>query len=132
MISVIEMANLYDARGSFWSLRPHNTSKLPTQSALGQICMEKWPVPSLAELFLGLQKGPRRSDFFKGFVCYQCNPFLKMSINRRTRGRGEKIQKLELRGPILPIFGCLGPPSKNQSAITPSLLGIRGYVIFEQ
>jgi len=39
MASVIEMIDFYDARGSFWSLRPQNMIKYVTQSALGQICM---------------------------------------------------------------------------------------------
>ena len=47
MVSIIEMTGFYDARGSFWSRRPQNTIKLPTQSALGQI---------LVELFLRLKK----------------------------------------------------------------------------
>ena len=34
VVSVIEMTNFYDPRGSFWSLRLQNTFKLQTQSAL--------------------------------------------------------------------------------------------------
>ena len=49
MVSVIEMTNFYDARGLFLSLRPQNMIKCVAQNALGQICMGKWPVRSLAE-----------------------------------------------------------------------------------
>ena len=47
--SVIEMANFYDARGLFWSLRPQNMIKCVTQSAEKSICIGKWAVPSWAE-----------------------------------------------------------------------------------
>ena len=50
-VSVIEMTHLYGARESFHPLRTKNTIKLPTQSALSQICMGKWPVPSGAIYF---------------------------------------------------------------------------------
>ena len=43
------MTFLYDAWYSVVFLRPKNEVKLLTQSALGHICMGKWPVPSLAE-----------------------------------------------------------------------------------
>ena len=62
-VSVIEMILLYDARYSFVLLRPKNEVKLSTQSADKWICMGKWPLPCRAILFLGLQKGPRHSDF---------------------------------------------------------------------
>ena len=88
MVSVLEMTNFFGARGSFWSLRPQNTIKLATQSALGEICMGKWPVPSLAELFLRLQKGPRRSDFSEA-------PFTTNAIPEKmsTNGRGSEGRK---------------------------------------
>ena len=57
------MIFLYDARYSIVLLRPKNKLKLSTQSADKLICMGKWPVPTGGVLFLGLQKGPRRSDF---------------------------------------------------------------------
>ena len=82
------MAFLYDARYSVVLLRPKNEVKLLTQSALGQICMRKWPVPSLAELFLRLQKGPRRSDFSEA-------PFTTNAIPEKmsTNGRGSEGRK---------------------------------------
>ena len=60
------MTSLYDAGYSVVLLRPKNEVKPLTQSAEKSICMGKWPVPSLAELFLRLQKGRRRSDFSGG------------------------------------------------------------------
>ena len=75
MVSVIEMTNFYDARGLFWSLRPQNTIKLPTQSALGQICIGEWPVPSLhSGIVFQASERPKTFRFFRGSVCYQCDP----------------------------------------------------------
>ena len=48
LVSVIDMTNMYGARGSFTLLRPRNPIKLLPQSALDQICMGKWALPSLA------------------------------------------------------------------------------------
>ena len=47
LVSVIEMTLLYAARYSIVLLRPKIEVKPLTQSALGQICMGKWSVPSL-------------------------------------------------------------------------------------
>ena len=81
------MTLLYDARYSIVFLRPKNEVKLLTQSALAQICMGKWPVPSLAE-FLGLQKGPRRS-YFSGAL-FAANAIPEKIEHERTKGRGQK------------------------------------------
>ena len=56
MVSVKEMTIFYDARGSFWSLRPQNMIKLPTQSAEKWICMGKWAFEILAIYFLKKEK----------------------------------------------------------------------------
>ena len=47
-------------------------------------------------------------------------------VHNGQGSRGEKNQKLEFRGPFLPVFGRLGLPSKIQTAITSSILGVRG------
>ena len=60
------MTFMYNARYLFVLLRPKNEVKISTQSADKWICMGKWHVPCGAILFLGLQKGPRRSDFSGG------------------------------------------------------------------
>ena len=52
MTSAIEMTIFYDAKGLFWSLSPKKMINFLTQSALGQICMGKWPVPSLGIFFV--------------------------------------------------------------------------------
>ena len=57
------MTFLYDARYSIALLRRKHEVKPMTQSAEKWICMMKWPVPNGGIIFLGLQKGPRRSDF---------------------------------------------------------------------
>ena len=68
------MSFLYDARYSIALLRRKNEVKPLTESTDKWICMGKFPVPNGGTLSLGLQKGPRRSDFFMGFVCYQYDP----------------------------------------------------------
>jgi len=85
------MTFLYDAQYSVVLLRPKNEVKLLTQSALDQVCMRKWPVPSLAELFLGLQKSPRRSDFFQEVRLLPMQSLKKMSTNGRGGG-GKKFE----------------------------------------
>ena len=45
------MTLMYDARSSLVLLRPKNMVKLSTQSAEKSICVEKWPVASLANFF---------------------------------------------------------------------------------
>ena len=63
MVSDVEMTFLYDARYSIVLLRQKNDLKLSDQSADKWFCMGKLSVPTGGVLFLGLQKGPRRSDF---------------------------------------------------------------------
>ena len=75
------MTFLCDAGYLVVLLRPKNEVKPLTKSTEMWICMRKWPVPISGILFLRLQKGPRRSDFFRGFVCYQCGPCKKLSKN---------------------------------------------------
>ena len=62
------------ARYSIVLLRPKNEVKPLTQSAKLSICMGKWAVPNWGNLFLGLPKGPRRLDFFRKSVRFQCPP----------------------------------------------------------
>jgi len=105
------MTFLYDARYSIILLRPKNELKLLTQSALGQICIGKWRVQSLAKLFLRLQKGRR----------------LKKIEHGRTRGRGRKISKNRIERSNFRRFSAVWALLlKIQSAITPSILGVRG------
>ena len=50
-LSVIEMPFLYGADASKGQIYVFLVIKLPTESALGQICLGKWAMPSLAEVF---------------------------------------------------------------------------------
>ena len=72
--SVIKMTFLYDDRYSIVLLGPKNEVKLMTENAAKWSLSRKWLVPNGGILFLRLQKGPRRSDFFRGFGCYQRCP----------------------------------------------------------
>ena len=107
MASVIDTTFLYDADCSVVLLRPRNEVKLLTQSALGQLCMGKRPVPSLAELFLGLQKGPRRSNFSGAPFATNAIPE-KNSMIRQGDG-DETIQKPEMRSPMFADVAYLKP-----------------------
>lgn len=60
----------------------------------------KWP-PACESL-----SGMLRRDFLRG-------------------GWGKTNYKLELRGPVFADFGILSPPSKNQTALTPSISRVR-------
>ena len=64
VVSVIEMTLLYDARYSFFLLKPKNEVKLLTQSAANSICMGKWRVPSLAEFIHHVLVVPYVPEFF--------------------------------------------------------------------
>ena len=90
--------------------------------------MWKWALPCGVVLFLRLHKGPRRSDFSGTPFATNAIPE-KMSTNGRGGG-GENIQKLGSGGPIFavfwPIFVFWALLLKNQSATTPSILGVRG------
>ena len=108
MLSVIEMTDFYDARGLFWSLRPEKMINFLTQSALGQICRGKWPVPSGAELCLGLWTGPRRSDV-SGAPCATHAIPQKILNTHGGGGGGDTIHTLASRGPMCADVRPLGP-----------------------
>ena len=76
-------------------LRPKNEVKLSTQSAEKSICMGKRDVPNWGNLFLGLPKGPRRLDFSRESVRFQCPPWKNLSTNGRG-GEDEKIIKTRI------------------------------------
>ena len=84
-VNLLEMTNFFDPSFLFWSLRPENMIKCVTQSALGQIRMGKWHVPTGGIIFLRLQKGPRRSDFSGALFAANAVPE-KMSTNGRGGG----------------------------------------------
>ena len=93
MVSVIGMTFLYDAKYSVVLLRPKHEVKLLTQSALGQICMEKWPVPSLG-IFSSRSCGP----FCNGIVNPNADTSVLLCRIERFEwifpgGRGKKIIK---------------------------------------
>ena len=83
------MMFLYNAQYSIVLLRPKNQVEVLTQSASGQICMGKWPAPSLAEFIHHVLVIPCVPEFF-----FQCGWFpssgeIKLKY-KTTRGRGRQ------------------------------------------
>ena len=89
----------------------------------------KWAVPSLADFFHHVVVVRFVPEFFSNadgsLVLGKLN-----SDTKRPGGGGEKIHKLEIRGPIVTGFCRFSAVwallLKIQSAITPSILGVRG------
>merc|ERR1711906_72050 len=91
--------------------------------------MGKWPVPSLAEFIHQVLIIPCVPEFFSNadgsLVLGKLN-----SDTKRPGGGGKKNHKLEFTGPIFVDFHRFSAVwallLKIQSAITPSILGVRG------
>ena len=83
----------------------------------------------LREFIYRASERPKTSRFFRGLRLVPMRS-LKKSEHERTRGRGRKKYKLGSRGPIFadfrPIIVFWALLLKIQSAITPSILGVRG------
>ena len=79
------MTFLYDAGYSVVLLRPKNEVKPLTQSAEKWICMGKWALEILAELFLKNKKTSDDRTFFIQCVSYH-SPGLKSFIEKVLRG----------------------------------------------
>ena len=75
-LSIIEMSFLYDTWYSVVLRRPKNEVKLLTQRAAKWICMGKWAVKILADLFLKNEKASDDRTFFTQCVLYH-SPGLK-------------------------------------------------------
>ena len=123
------MTFLYDAGYSIDLLRPKNEVKCLTQSAKKSICMGKGAVPNWG-IFSPRSRGPFNTGVnfpsaHGSIVLGKLN-----SDTKRPGGWGEKNSKLESRGPIFADFRQFSAVwalfLKIQSAITPSILGVRG------
>ena len=89
MVSVIELTHLYNARGSFDPLRQKNTTKLLTQSALGQIWLGNG-LYQVGRFIFSATDGPFLTRFFRGRERFETDPW-KVWTNSVVRGPSNKL-----------------------------------------
>ena len=108
------MTNFYDARGLFWSLRPQNIFKCVTQSAEKSICMGKCAVPNWAEFRNHVLVVRLVPEFFFNRGRFPSS-WKKTPVQNDQRTGAKEFTNKNLALLL-----------KIQSAITQSILGVRG------